>query len=118
MATKKVSGKVTAIAHSIDVNTLAEHQADKLELNSIALVELELTEAVVFDPYAQNRDTGGFIFIDRISNITVGAGMVDSALASVSSKAEFSEFELELNALVRKHFPHWQALDLSQLNKG
>jgi sulfate adenylyltransferase subunit 1 len=118
LATKKVSGKVTAIAHSIDVNTLAEHQADKLELNSIALVELELTEAVVFDPYAQNRDTGGFIFIDRISNITVGAGMVDSALASVSSKAEFSEFELELNALVRKHFPHWQALDLSQLNKG
>jgi sulfate adenylyltransferase subunit 1 len=118
LATKKVSGKVTAIAHCIDVNTLAEYQASQLELNSIALVELELTEAVVFDPYSQNRDTGGFIFIDRISNVTVGAGLVDSALSSLSSKAGFSEFELELNALVRKYFPHWQALDLTKLNKG
>ena len=115
LASKKVSGRVTAIAHSIDVNTLTEQAVDKLELNSIALVEIELTEAVVFDPYSQNRDTGGFIFIDRLSNITVGAGLVDSALASTGSNSQFSEFELELNALIRKHFPHWQALDLSKL---
>ncbi|WP_337880055.1 sulfate adenylyltransferase subunit CysN [Rheinheimera sp.] len=115
LASKKVSGRVTAIAHSIDVNTLTEQTVDQLELNSIALVEMELTEAVVFDPYSQNRDTGGFIFIDRLSNITVGAGLVDSALASTSQRAQFSEFELELNALIRKHFPHWQALDLSKL---
>ena len=97
------------------MNTLEEHAATELSLNSIALVELELTEAVVFDPYSKNRDTGGFIFIDRISNITVGAGMVDSALASSGSRAEFSAFELEFNALVRKHFPHWQAVDISKL---
>lgn len=115
LGTKKVPGTVTAIAHSIDVNTLEEHAATELNLNSIALVELELTEAVVFDPYSKNRDTGGFIFIDRISNITVGAGMVDSALASSSSRTEFSAFELELNALVRKQFPHWQAIDISKL---
>ena len=115
LASKKVSGRVTAIAHSIDVNTLTEQAVDKLELNSIALVEIELTEAVVFDPYSQNRDTGGFIFIDRLSNITVGAGLVDSALASTGNNSQFSEFELELNALIRKHFPHWQALDLSKL---
>lgn len=115
LATKKVPGKVTAIAHNIDVNTLAEGAATELGLNSIALVELELTEAVVFDPYNKNRDTGGFIFIDRLSNITVGAGMVDSALASNSSRTEFSAFELEFNALVRKHFPHWQAVDISKL---
>jgi sulfate adenylyltransferase subunit 1 len=115
LGTKKVPGTVTAIAHSIDVNTLAEGAATELNLNSIALVELELTEAVVFDPYSKNRDTGGFIFIDRISNITVGAGMVDSALASSSSRTEFSAFELELNALVRKQFPHWQAIDISKL---
>ena len=115
LGTKKVPGTVTAIAHSIDVNTLAEGAATELNLNSIALVELELTEAVVFDPYSKNRDTGGFIFIDRLSNITVGAGMVDSALASSSSRTEFSAFELEFNALVRKHFPHWQAVDISKL---
>lgn len=115
LATKKVAGKVTAIAHAIDVNTLAEFQAETLGLNGIALVELELTEAIVFDPYSQNRDTGGFIFIDRLSNITVGAGLVDSALATVLSQTQFSEYELELNAFVRKHFPHWQALDISKL---
>ena len=115
LATKKVAGKVTAIAHAIDVNTLAEFQAETLGLNGIALVELELTEAIVFDPYSQNRDTGGFIFIDRLSNITVGAGLVDSALATVQSQTQFSDYELELNAFVRKHFPHWQALDISKL---
>jgi sulfate adenylyltransferase subunit 1 len=41
--------------------------------------------------------------------------MVDSALASSGSRAEFSAFELEFNALVRKHFPHWQAVDISKL---
>ena len=115
LASKKVAGKVTAIAHAIDVNTLAEFQAETLGLNGIALVELELTEAIVFDPYSQNRDTGGFIFIDRLSNITVGAGLVDSALATVQTQTKFSDYELELNAFVRKHFPHWQALDISKL---
>jgi sulfate adenylyltransferase subunit 1 len=115
LATKKVAGKVTAIRHAIDVNTLAEFQAETLGLNGIALVELELTEAIVFDPYSQNRDTGGFIFIDRLSNITVGAGLVDSALAATQSQNRFSEQELELNAFVRKHYPHWQALDISKL---
>ncbi len=81
----------------------------------MALVELELTEAIVFDPYNQNRDTGGFIFIDRLSNITVGAGLVDTALAATQSQSRFSEQELELNAFVRKHYPHWQALDISKL---
>ncbi len=117
LGSKKVPGQVTAIAHTIDVNTLAESQASELPLNGIALVEVELNEPVVFDPYSKNRDTGGFIFIDRISNITVGAGMVDSALASgkATGDSKFSAFELEFNALVRKHFPHWQAVDISQL---
>lgn len=117
LGSKKVPGQVTAIAHAIDVNTLEESQVSELPLNGIALVEVELNEPVVFDPYSKNRDTGGFIFIDRISNITVGAGMVDSALASgkASGDSKFSAFELEFNALVRKHFPHWQALDISKL---
>jgi sulfate adenylyltransferase subunit 1 len=115
LATKKVPGKVTAIRHAIDVNTLAEFSAQSLGLNGIALVELELTEAVVFDAYQQNRDTGGFIFIDRLSNITVGAGLVDSALTAAQANSKFSAQELELNAFIRKHYPHWQALDISKL---
>ena len=114
LGTRKVPGTVRHIVHSIDVNTLAEDKASELPLNGIALVELELDEAVVFDPYQDNRDTGGFIFIDRISNITVGAGLVESALEAELKATDFSEFELELNALIRKHFPHWQALDISK----
>ena len=75
-----------------------------------------MTNAVGVDPYTKVRDTGSFIVIDRLTNVTIGAGMVVEALADkVAEQAQFSELELEFNALVRKHFPHWQALDISKL---
>ena len=116
-ATKKVTGSISAIEHKIDVNTLEKSDAVHLELNEIALAQVKLTELVASDKYSRNRATGAFIIIDRISNATVGAGMIENALENVSnnSKHEFSDFELELNGLVRKHFPHWQAIDLSKL---
>jgi bifunctional enzyme CysN/CysC len=77
---KTVTATVTPIRHKINVNTLEHTPADKLELNEIGVCELELDRAVAFDPYSDNRDTGGFILIDRISNNTVGAGMVHKAL--------------------------------------
>ncbi len=84
-----------------------------LPLNGIGLVDLTFDEPLVLDPYQQNPVTGGLIFIDRLTNVTVGAGMVREPLSAARSQAgEFSAFELELNALVRKHFPHWGARDL------
>ena len=77
---KTVTATVLPIRHKINVNTLEQTPADKLELNEIGVCELELDRAVAFDPYAENRDTGGFILIDRITNNTVGAGMVRKAL--------------------------------------
>ena len=116
LATRKTRGHVDAIRHRIDVNTLEKHDATELKLNEIGLLELSLTNAVGVDPYNNVRDTGSFIIIDRLSNVTIGAGMVVEGLAGKTArKAEFSEFELEFNALVRKHFPHWQALDISKL---
>lgn len=118
LGTQKVPGHVVKIRHGIDVNTLAEQPLTELALNSIAVVEVELSAPLVFDAYRDNRDTGGFILIDRISNITVGAGMVQAALQSPQTTAgsgTYSAFELELNALIRKHFPHWDARDLSAL---
>jgi sulfate adenylyltransferase subunit 1 len=120
-ASKLTSGEVTAVDHRIDVNTQEKHDADKLELNDIALVDISLSQPVAVDPYPQNRGTGAFIVIDRLSNITVGAGMVESVLESVDTAgsdvdaSNVSDFELELNALVRKHFPHWGAVDLKEL---
>lgn len=116
-ASKVVNGRVDAIHYRVDVNTQAHTEANQLHLNDIAVVDVLLNQAVVVDEYAHNRATGAFIIIDRISNITVGAGMVISRLDSqaASTETDFGEFELELNALVRKHFPHWGALDLKRL---
>ncbi|KZN35334.1 sulfate adenylyltransferase subunit CysN [Pseudoalteromonas luteoviolacea] len=116
LGSKNTSAIVRKIDHTIDVNTLEKGQADQLQLNEIAIVTLELTESIVADIYRNNHETGSFILIDRISNLTIGAGMIEALLAEEETKpSEFSAFELEFNALVRKHFPHWQALDISKL---
>lgn len=116
-ASKLVSGSIETIDYRIDVNTQEQSTVNQLQLNDIAVVDLLLTQPVVADQYKRNRATGAFIVIDRLTNITVGAGMVidqlDTKEASLSGN--FSEFELELNALVRKHFPHWNAIDLKSL---
>ncbi|MFM4848532.1 sulfate adenylyltransferase subunit CysN [Aeromonas rivipollensis] len=110
LATKKSRGQVEAIRHRIEINKLDELPASELKLNEIGLCEVSLTDPVAFDPYADIRDTGSFILIDRLTNVTVGAGMIVEGLAAKAVKGQYSEFEIELNALVRKHFPHWQAL--------
>ena len=117
-ASKLVSGAFEDIEYKIDVNTFEQTQVDSAELNDISVVTLSLEQNVVVDPYEQNRATGAFIVIDRLTNITVGAGMVDTALEGGQVVAQdFSEFELELNALIRKHFPHWDAKDIRTLGK-
>ncbi|MDX5446259.1 MAG: adenylyl-sulfate kinase [Zoogloeaceae bacterium] len=77
---RTVTATVTTIKHQINVNTLEHTAARKLELNGIAECNLGLDRAIAFDAYANNRDTGGFILIDRLSNATVGAGMLNFAL--------------------------------------
>jgi len=80
LGTQTVSATVTDIKYQINVNTL-EHTASKqLDLNSIGVCTLSLNKAVAFDPYIENQDTGGFILIDRMTNNTVGAGMLNFAL--------------------------------------
>ncbi len=117
-ASKLVSGQVEAINYRIDVNTQEHSQIAQLQLNDIALVDVLLTQPVVADQYAINRATGAFIIIDRLTNITVGAGMVKEQLQTASAQnVAVSAFELELNALIRKHFPHWGARDLADLLK-
>lgn len=114
-ATKELSGSIANIEHKIDVNTMAESEALHLNLNEIGVVDIRLTQALATDAYADNRATGAFIVIDRLTNGTVGAGMVISENAAKQSADKYSEFELEFNALVRKHFPHWGASDITQV---
>jgi bifunctional enzyme CysN/CysC len=75
-----MTASITGIKHQVNVNTMERLAAKTLELNAIGTCTLHLDRPIGFDAYADNRDTGGFILIDRISNATVGAGMIRFAL--------------------------------------
>lgn len=92
---KTVTATVNAPKHSIDVNTLEERPAKTLELNEVGVTTLSLDQRIAFDPYDQARETGGFILIDRLTNDTVGMGLLDFALR-------------------RAENIHWQALDIDR----
>ena len=101
--TRTVSATIAPLKHRIDVNTLEHVPAERLELNDIGVCELELDRAIPFEPYLESRALGGFILIDRITNNTVGAGLINFALR-------------------RSQNVHWQALDVDKqvrsLQKG
>lgn len=85
IGTSEVPAQVTEIKYKVNVNTL-EHQAGKhLDLNEVAVCNLALDHPVPFDAYAENRDMGGFILIDRLTNGTIGCGMIDFALRRASN---------------------------------
>lgn len=76
LGSSSASGSIRKIEHTVDVNTFDKHEADTLTLNSISKCELMLSQQLVFDPYDQSKYTGSFIIIDRLTNVTVGAGMI------------------------------------------
>jgi len=82
LGTSTVTGRVSNLDHKIDVNTLEETRTSELALNEIALCELTLDRAVVCDDYANHPGTGSFILIDRLSNLTMGAGMIAGPAAA------------------------------------
>ena len=96
---RTVTATVMPIKHKVNVNTLEQLAAERLELNDIGVCELALDQPITFEPYAKNRDLGGFILIDRLTNNTVGAGLL--------------EFELR-----RSQNIHWQALDINKTARG
>ncbi|CAH1044077.1 sulfate adenylyltransferase subunit CysN [Halomonas sp. TD01] len=118
LATRDLSGQVSDIEYQIDVNTLERHATDSLVLNAIARCEVELTAAIPVDDYRTSPGTGSFIIIDRLTNVTVGAGMIRGTAdvrEQASGATDWAAFERDLNALVRKHFPHWEAKDVRDL---
>jgi bifunctional enzyme CysN/CysC len=96
---RTVSAQITEIKHEINVNTLEERAAKSLPLNGIAVCNLSLDRPIGFDPYSEVPDTGGFILIDRMTNATVGAGMIRFALR-------------------RSQNIHWQALDVTKASRA
>ncbi|HBX38451.1 MAG TPA: sulfate adenylyltransferase subunit CysN [Pseudohongiella sp.] len=86
LGTKTVSGRVNTIKHQIDVNTLEENPAPALELNEIGVCDVSVDQPVCIDSYDRNRNTGSFIVIDRLTNVTVGAGMINLDAAAAKRR--------------------------------
>ncbi|AWM79029.1 sulfate adenylyltransferase subunit CysN [Gammaproteobacteria bacterium ESL0073] len=85
-ATTYIPGTITTIEYTVDVNTLEHKHASELKLNEIAKVKLSLDAPIALDGYVQNRTTGAFIIIDRLTNGTVGAGMISATPTTVGSR--------------------------------
>ena len=99
IGTKTVTATVAPIKYRVNVNTLEHLAAKKLDLNDIGVCGLELSNAVAFEPYQESRVLGGFILIDRLTNNTVGAGLLHFALR-------------------RSQNVHWQALDVNKVARA
>jgi bifunctional enzyme CysN/CysC len=99
LGARTVAAQVTEPKYKVNVNTLEHLAAKRLELNEIGVVNLSTDAPLAFDAYAENKDLGGFILIDRISNRTVGAGMLHFALR-------------------RSQNIHWQAMDVDKKSRA
>lgn len=104
LATRSVYGSISLIHHRIDVNTLEHHDANELKLNEIGSCTVSVTAPVVFDPYKNSKWTGSFIIIDRLTNGTVGAGMItgitdDESLKPVSAADRAARFSQTASAI-------------------
>jgi hypothetical protein len=78
---RQVRGRITRIIHRVDIQSLTPEQAEQLQMNDIATVEVETSSPLFFDSYRQNRTTGSFIIIDPLTNATLGAGMIQAPLS-------------------------------------
>ncbi|KJS45108.1 MAG: adenylyltransferase [Rhodospirillaceae bacterium BRH_c57] len=101
LGTGQVGGQITELKHKVNVNTL-EHQAAKhLDLNEVGFCNVALDHALPFDAYADNREMGAFIIVDRLTNATVGAGMIEFGLRRATNIA-WHDMEITKDAHARQ----------------
>ncbi|MGR5146652.1 sulfate adenylyltransferase subunit CysN [Photobacterium alginatilyticum] len=116
VGSKNTFGHIEKIQHRIDVNTLEQHDSTELQLNEIASCAIETANHVVIDEYQDIHGTGSLIIIDRLTNVTVGAGMImNTSYIAVNSKLQariYTEAEIALNKYIREHFPEWEAKNI------
>ena len=112
-ATSVVPGFFEHINYKIDVNTYEREQVHKLGLNDIASCKMILTQPIAADAYETNRLTGSFIVVDRVTNNTVGAGMIvgvsrrEEDATKIADK-HYTDAEKALNKYIRENFPEWE----------
>jgi sulfate adenylyltransferase subunit 1 len=113
VGTKNTFGRITKINHRVDVNTLDEVSAVEIQLNEIAHCTIKTASPVVIDEYSNIAGTGSFIVIDRLTNVTVGAGMITELTPSsidtskYSTLSEYTEAEKALKECILEHYAEW-----------
>lgn len=100
---------VTALRYRLDIERFRRIAASMLELNAVGVCNVSSDRPIAFDPYSENRDTGGFILIDRITNATVGAGMIHFALRRAGN---IHWQEMEVDKIARARMKHQRPLVL------
>lgn len=91
-----------------DINTFEESQSDELKLNDIVKCTLRLSKKTALAVYKDNKTLGSFIIIDRYSNETLAAGMVEEILTHEDKARVYTQAEIELNTYIRKNYPEWE----------
>ncbi len=112
---KEVNALVSRILFKKDVNTWEKIETKTLNLNDIARVQIDLTEKLAFDIYEDNRYTGAFILIDKISNFTSAAGMIVGESTKRKKKKIYTKAEIALNRFIREQFPEWECKAIEEI---
>lgn len=97
--TDQASATITDLKYRININNFAQEAAKSLELNEVGICNISVQSPIAFDAFAENRTTGAFVLIDRLSNATVGAGMIQHSLRRAANI-------------------HWQALDVNKMARA
>ncbi len=106
IGTQTVQATVTQIRHKIDINTLDKMQGHALALNEIGFCNISTSQPIAFDPYRVIREGGAFILIDRFTNQTVGAGMIDFTLSrSTNVHRQAMDVTKSSRSLLKGHKP-------------
>ena len=90
-------GRITDLKYAFDINTLHRKQVENLAVNDIGRISLATSRPIIFDAYTRNQDTGAFILIDRITNATVGAGMILAVDSKVKAKTQVADKPVSAN---------------------
>ncbi len=113
--TKETSAIVSRILFKKDINSWEKIETNTLQLNDIARVQIDLTEKVAFDMYEENRTTGAFVLIDKITNFTSAAGIIVGESTKRKKKRIYTEAEIALNRFIREHFPEWECKAIEEI---
>ncbi len=113
--TKETNAQISNILFKKDVNTWEKTEKKFLELNDIARVQIDLSQKIAFDLYEENKGTGSFVLIDKITNNTAAAGIIVGESTKRKKKRVYTESEVALNQFIRQHFPEWGCKSIEEI---